>query len=375
MGNTQIKKIAIIGGGLAGLTSAIHLSAHGISVVLIEKNTFPKHKVCGEYISNEVIPYLNRLGIDPFTQGAVAIDTLEFSTTEGKGISSKLPLGGFGISRYALDHYLFEKVKDAVEVVQDTATQVSFHSDHFEIQTQKHGVFKAEYVLGAFGKRSNLDVSMQRQFIKNRSPWVAVKAHYKADIQNNVVALHNFKGGYCGISSVEHDTVNVCYLASLNTFKKFETISRFEEEVLFQNHHLETFFKNATPIFKKPLTIAQVSFDKKEAVKDHLFMLGDSAGLIHPLCGNGMAMAIHSAKLFSELFIRQSNTSNIDRNTLEIKYAMKWKEAFHTRLQRGKMLQNVLLNPTISSLGVRIAKQFPSLVPSLIKQTHGELLV
>jgi len=375
VGTTQIKKIAIIGGGLAGLTSALHLSSHGISVLLFEKNEYPKHKVCGEYISNEVIPYLNRLGIDPFKQGAVAIDTLNFSTTQGKMMTSKLPLGGFGISRYTLDNVMFNALNKSVEVINDVVTDVVFNSNQFDIQTKQSGTFKAEFVLGAFGKRSNLDVSLKRSFIKNRSPWVAVKAHYVAKNATNEVSLHNFSGGYCGISSVENNTVNVCYLASLYTFKRFATIREFEEAILHQNPHLETFFENATSLFEKPLTIAQVSFENKAPVENHIFMLGDSAGLIHPLCGNGMAMAIHSAKIFSDLFLQQLEQSKIDRNTLEWGYSLKWTEAFDTRLRRGKLLQNVLLNPTISNLGIRIAKNFPSLVPKIIKKTHGELLV
>ncbi|RZK61067.1 MAG: FAD-dependent oxidoreductase, partial [Pedobacter sp.] len=57
-------EILIIGGGLAGLTASLHLNKLGFDVTLIEKSTYPQHKVCGEYISNEVLPYFNWLGID-----------------------------------------------------------------------------------------------------------------------------------------------------------------------------------------------------------------------------------------------------------------------------------------------------------------------
>ena len=85
--------VAIIGGGLAGLTSALHLSKCNKRVLLIEKNEYPKHKVCGEYISNEVLPYLNSLGIDPVKEGAKEIDQLELSTVKSKTIRGELPLG------------------------------------------------------------------------------------------------------------------------------------------------------------------------------------------------------------------------------------------------------------------------------------------
>ena len=95
----QESEIIIIGGGLAGLTAAIHLSKNGFDVTVIEKNNYPRHKVCGEYISNEVLPYFTGLGIDIQSLQPTIIDTLEFSDCNGRRITAKLPLGGFGVSR------------------------------------------------------------------------------------------------------------------------------------------------------------------------------------------------------------------------------------------------------------------------------------
>ena len=92
------KQVVIVGGGLAGLVSAIQLSKAGIETILLEKHAYPKHKVCGEYISNEVLPYLNHLGFDPFEYGAKKITRLSFSTYNGKSFDTTLPLGGFSIS-------------------------------------------------------------------------------------------------------------------------------------------------------------------------------------------------------------------------------------------------------------------------------------
>jgi hypothetical protein len=124
------KEVIIIGGGLAGLTAAIHLSKNGFQVVVIEKNDYPKHKVCGEYISNEVLPYLQGLDVDISELHPVNITKIIFSTAKGKVINGKLPLGGFGISRYALDAFLFKKaLANGCRIIAQTVEYIVFAED------------------------------------------------------------------------------------------------------------------------------------------------------------------------------------------------------------------------------------------------------
>ena len=116
----SLKQVIVVGGGLGGLTSALHLSLHGFSVTLIEKNSYPKHKVCGEYLSNEVLPYLKSLGFDPFNYGAKKMKQFELSSVGGKSIKAELPLGGFSLSRFTLDYELLQRAIDkGVTHVQD----------------------------------------------------------------------------------------------------------------------------------------------------------------------------------------------------------------------------------------------------------------
>jgi flavin-dependent dehydrogenase len=366
--------VIIIGGGLAGLTTALHLSKQRLSILLIEKYEYPHHKVCGEYVSNEVMPYLRSLGIDPFSLNASEISNFEISTNEGKIVKSKLPLGGFGISRYELDNLMFQKIKENVDVVFETVEKVLFSSQTFTVRTIEKETYQSEYVLGAFGKRSLVDSFLDRDFIKQKSPWLGVKAHYKYDFPADKVALHNFEGGYCGLSQVENGIVNACYLATFKSFKPSGSIEIFQKEVLSKNPHLKHFFTHAELLFEKPLTISQISFEKKQPVESHIFMVGDSAGLIHPLCGNGMAMAIHSAKIFSELFIA-AKSDDMNRERLETTYTLKWNETFSKRLKTGRVIQNLLLNPKTAKLGFKAAQLFPFIVPQIIKKTHGEVLL
>ena len=235
-------------------------------------------------------------------------------------------------------------------------------------------MFTADLVLGAFGKRSNIDQKLQRPFFRKQSKWLAVKAHYHLTMQNDLVALHNFDGGYCGVSKVENDIVNICYLADYKSFKKYRNITDFQSQVMAKNPHLKKIFENSTMLFDKQLTISQISFDKKKAIEDHIIMIGDTAGLIHPLCGNGMAMAIHSAKIASELIIKYNSKTIGTRAELEKEYQKKWNLTFKKRLQAGRFLSSILENKKNANLVLKMVTTLKFILPYIIKQTHGKPL-
>ena len=369
-------EVLIIGGGLAGLTAAIHMSKIGLQVTVIEKNEFPKHKVCGEYISNEVLTYLNWLNLNIADLNPANITKLEFSITSGKTVKSVLPLGGFGISRFALDEYLYKKaLKNGCEILQDNVENIVFKNNQFIVTTTNNHILKSKIVIGAFGKRSNLDQKMNRDFINKKSHWLAVKAHYSGDFPNDLVGLHNFKGGYCGVSKVENNSINICYLADYKTFKQFKNIEEYQKNVVFENPHLKLIFEKSSLLFEKPLTISQISFKKKQAVENHILMIGDTAGLIHPLCGNGMAMAIHSAKIASELVCKFYINEIKSRKELEEKYINEWNVNFRERLKMGRFLSNLLQKQKLSAVLMRLLIIFPFLLPKIIKKTHGKPII
>ncbi|WP_264564169.1 NAD(P)/FAD-dependent oxidoreductase [Flavobacterium sp. N3904] len=365
--------ILIIGGGLAGLTAAIHLSKKDLKVILIEKNEYPKHKVCGEYISNEILPYLNWLSLDISELNPTHITKLAFSIADGKMIECNLPLGGFGISRYALDEFLYKKaLENGCEILQDSVENIVYENDIFTVSTLNNRVLQSKILIGAFGKRSNMDQRLQRSFILKKSYWLAVKAHYSGEYPNDLVGLHNFEGGYCGVSKVENNTINICYLASYETFKKCKNIEEYQNQVVKQNPHLELIFKNCTLLFDKPISISQISFDEKANVENHILMIGDTAGLIHPLCGNGMAMAIHSAKILSELIEKRYSNEIKTREELEQKYIQEWNFNFKNRLRIGRFLSYLLQKQKLSAILMKILINFPFLMPIIIKSTHGK---
>ena len=354
--------VVIIGGGLAGLTAAIHLSNNDKKVLVIEKSRYPNHKVCGEYVSNEVMPYLQSLGVPLHSIPFAEIDTLQISTQSGKSITTKLPLGGFGISRFRLDYTLYQT---AVE-----KGALFLFDSVIKVVTSNQKTINAKWVIGAFGKRSNLDKALHRHFITQKSPWLGVKCHYKYDtLPNNLVALHNFKGGYGGLSKTEEGLVNFCYLASFKSFQKHKNIQEFNVNVVAKNPLLQEFLQEAIPQFDKPLSIAQISFEQKKPVEQHVLMCGDSAGLIHPLCGNGMAMAIHAAKIASECIL---DGDLIPREAIEKEYGERWENEFSSRLWMGRQLQKLLMSNSMSSIALNTLTKSEKLLQNMIARTHGK---
>lgn len=368
--------IGIMGGGLAGLSLSIQLASAGYAVVLWEKETYPFHRVCGEYLSRESVPFLGRLGIDVYRLGVSEIDELEISTPTGKTSLSPLPLGGIGISRFALDHALYQRALAAgVEVWTDTKVlELQERGDQSLVLTSK-GAFVCKLAIGSFGKRSSLDIKMNRSFIRvpksAEANYVGVKYHVRIPFPRNRIALHHFEKGYCGLSAIEDDRYALCYMVAASQLQRYGTVAAMEQ-ALFQNHpHLRSLWQQAEFLWDRPLTIAQIAFEPKSQVEKKVLMLGDAAGMITPLCGNGMSMALHASYLAFPL-IAQYVEGSISREVLESRYQQSWQEHFASRLRVGRWLQNAFQSKLAANLLLSSLQYFPSVRSMVIRQTHGK---
>ena len=369
--------VSLIGGGLAGLSLSILLAKAGYKVILLEKEKYPFHKVCGEYISLESWNFIERLGINLTEFDLPIIKKLMVSSPDGSFIQSKLDLGGFGISRYFLDNKLKEiAIKSGVIIHEGTkVNEVVFHDEIFTIKYNGEEI-SSSVVAGSFGKRSNLDIKWKRDFIKQKpnklNNYIGVKYHIKTSFPEDTIALHNFKDGYCGISKVENDKYCLCYLTTAQNLKdNNNSIRELEKNVLFKNPFLKKIFSEADFLFPEPVIISQISFEKKTQIENHIIMLGDAAGMITPLCGNGMSIAFHSAKIAFEnidSYLKQ----NISREKMEIQYVHQWQKQFGNRLRNGRIIQKLFGKERLTNLFIRTIKLFPFVIHRMIKATHGK---
>ena len=373
----KIFDVGIAGGGLAGLSLSILCNKAGYNSIVLEKEKYPFHKVCGEYISFESWDFLEELGIPLSEMNLPVIRKLLVSAPNGKFLEHSLPLGGFGISRYKLDALLASVAeKRGALVLENTKAQdIHFADDLFSIQFSGNNV-RCKTAIGAFGKRSAIDVYWKRKFIRQNKGrlqnYIGVKYHIKMDWPDELIALHNFKNGYCGISKIEDKKYCHCYLTTANNLNRCgNDIKRMEQEILQQNPFLKKIFLESSFLFENPVTIAQISFAAKTQVENHVLLTGDAAGMIAPLCGNGMSMALHSSRILFPV-IRSFLQGKINRKQMEMEYQKQWKKIFSKRLTTGRTIQRFFGSPLLSNIMISCLKPFPGILNKLISSTHGK---
>ncbi len=375
--NNSFYDIAIVGGGLAGLTFALQAKKAGYSVVLFEKESYPFHKVCGEYISMESWNFLTSIGVPLATFNLPIINHLSITDVKGNSYQYHLPQGGFGVSRFFLDNYLYELcVEQNVTVHTNCKVEdVAFTNDVFTVKTSTT-IINSKIVVGSFGKKNNLDISWKRAFAISKpnklNNFIGIKYHALLDTPTNVIALHNFKDGYFGMSKIEENKVCICYITTANNLKlSNNSIDAMQQQILSMNPSLKLIFEKATFIYKKPLVISQISFQSKSQIHEHILLLGDACGLIAPLCGNGMSMAMHSSKIaFTQVDLFLQN--KITRKSLETNYQTAWKKQFANRLFWGKLVQRFFGNNYVTIVFLKCLSKMPFLANWIIKQTHGK---
>jgi len=366
--------VVVIGGGLAGCSASIQLAERGVKVLLLEKSTYPSHKLCGEFLSPESQSSFTRLGVlDAVRQaGAHPITNARFTAPSGTEAASSLPGTALGLSRYRLDELLFARAR-AAGVDGRTGTRVTDVAGSIErgfTVSAGESTFQGRLVLGAYGKRGTLDRTLDRDCL-HPSSLVAFKAHFAGAQVPNTIELHAFEGGYCGCSHVEDDRLNVCWIGSTDALKSAggspETMM---EAACNQNPALADRLDGTHRVSDRFEAISQVSLERKGCFANDVCMIGDTAQMIAPLCGDGMAMALSAADLVVDpatAFL----AGNLSAPRFRNRYRTVWEQTFSTRLRLGRWAHRAAFHPRATSLLVRAFHVLPPLARWLIRSTRG----
>jgi flavin-dependent dehydrogenase len=191
------------------------------------------------------------------------------------------------------------------------------------------------------------------------------------DFPDDLIELHNFENGYCGISKIEGQKNCLCYLTASDNLKRYGgDIKMMEREVLMKNPALKKYFENAEFLFEQPLAVSNIAIGFKGAVKDHVLLAGDAAGNIAPLSGNGMSMAMRSSFMLNQL-ISDFLSGNCSRPELEKKYEKIFRSQFKKRIDLSGILQKMLKNTRLTDSTISMLKRVAFLRNAVVRSTHG----
>lgn len=295
--------VAIVGAGPAGSTLAALLARRGVSVALIDRDEFPRDKLCGEFLSYDALPVLDLLGVTRIIdeRGAPKIERCRV-VSRHRAYDFDLPHAARGVSRLFLDDLLFRTAvaSGATPLAGATATAVA----RDRVATSR-GEVKARVVAGAWGRWGRFDTQLRRAFVRDRSHRnFGFKRHYIGAHRDGTIELHSFARGYLGVSSIEDGLTNICGLVHASRLEGHKgRWDAFVRTIRKEEPALDAMYARYAPAQQQFLSSEPVIFRARSAVEEGIFMIGDASGVIDPLTGNGMAMAIQSAVLAAPLIL------------------------------------------------------------------------
>ena len=310
------RTVTIIGGGLAGLTLGIALRQRGVPVVLFEADRYPRHRVCGEFISGRGRQTLTALGLDQvlFESGAREATTTRFFTRATRSPIRPLPAAALCISRFTLDAVLAHEFRGLGGDLKEGERQVCDPT--------------TEGVVFATGRRPRPKTGRWR--------WFGIKAHARNVLLDSDLEMHLVGNGYVGICRLSDDVVNVCGL-----FRRDDEAGTASSRTAMlmgePGSLLHQRLASAEFLTETIRTVAGLDLRPSLGGNHSECRIGDSLTMIPPFTGNGMSMAFESAGLACDP-LAQWSCGTTDWKEVRVQIANRCDHAFYRRLQwAGRM--------------------------------------
>jgi flavin-dependent dehydrogenase len=298
----------IVGGGPAGAALATHLARAGRGVALIEKEAEPHDKVCGEFISHEGAAYLSRLGVSLAELGAESIGTVRLSGRKTPAAAS-LPFTALSLSRRALDEALLSNAVTAGAGLQrgQRIKALRRETNLWRAEAEGGRAILAREAFLATGKH---DLKDWRRPPGPQPDLLGFKMYWQLSAPQiselaGAVELILFPGGYAGLQTVEGERANLCLLVRQSVYSaRYGSWDSLLNAMLDSSPHLSRRLGGAVPLLSRPLAISRIPYGFVARGSGGLWRLGDQAAVIPSFSGDGMSIALHSAHLAAQFYLK-----------------------------------------------------------------------
>ena len=357
--NAQTRNVdhLVIGGGPAGAMVALRLTSAGRSVVLLEKESGPHHKVCGEFLSREAVEYLHQAGINPLDLGGVPIQNLRLSAG-GRTITASLPFHALSLSRRVLDAALLARAGETgCQILRGTAVEsLTSDGNHWIASLSSGDSLRASTVFLATGKHDlrgfPRSPAKQSDLVGFKMLWHFAPAHLRS--LRDCMDLYLFSGGYGGLSLIEGGVANLCLVVRRSTLRTTGGWPQLLEFIMRDSRHLRQLLLGSTPLWPRPLAISPIPYGYLVRESGNLWCVGDQAAVIPSFTGDGISIALHSAALGAQMFLAGSSAADYNR-------------ALRSQLTQSMALATWLSRGAVTSIGRTAALAALSLAPNAMR--------
>lgn len=361
--------VIIAGAGPAGSSAAIHLARRGIKVLLVEQKKFPRAKLCGEFISPECQKHFENLGVAEAmsTSQPSALTETVFYSSGGHHIN--VPSSWFGgsaalgLSRAVMDNVLLRRAQDCGVTVMEgvSVTEPILHATEVKGVRVKENEYLAPLTIDATGRARLLTKKLHRGTEpKSKPKLIAFKAHLRnTRVAPNACEIYFYPEGYGGLSTVEGEVSNLCFIISAKQVKRYSSNPELVmREMVMKNRRAAYTLEQAQPV-SEWLSASWERFGRQQPCPAKgLLTIGDSAAFIDPFTGSGMLMALESGELVADVILRHHSSESI-----AAEYTAEYIRKFDSRLRICGWLRRAAFNPRLAGLGIAIcgaSKQFTS---------------
>ncbi len=382
--------VSIVGGGPSGSILGMLLAEEGFETAIFDRDTFPRNKLCGEFIAPDGHRVLSELNlIDRLIEaGGTPIRAYEITTRGDETLRDSFQTRGLALSRHRLDIILLNKAKSAgadvftnsrVTDLKQNSSTGSFpcHTLHVNASSPSgypHKTTTARLLAGAYGRQSSLDRKLNRPFFNDSYGYVGFQKHHvlsnPSALDTDCVQLFLIPGGYCGIVKIEKDLANVCLMVHASSLPDSATDwSMIYETLLSVNPSLDDQLQHLRPAEEGCRTVAQIPLRDKETVHHPLLFTGEASGMVAPLSGSGQAMAIRSGKELAELISTVGLPENREQyRELADRWRTIWSSSFSHQIRASRILNTLLQYNPVTDVTVNVLKRMPGLSTYLRRQ-------